>query len=76
MSVQDAFMFLTESRQDPALRDRLHGLGASADLESVRQVGREAGFVFTTSDLRTAYKHDWDARWLRHRIREEGASSE
>jgi len=76
MSVPEALRFLNESRQDLALQGRLRRLGDPSDLEPVRQIGQDAGFVFTTDDLRSAYKHDWAVRWLRHRIREESASSE
>lgn len=76
MSVPEALRFLSEVKQDPALRDRLRGLGAPADLEPVRRVGAAAGFAFTADELRTAFKHDWAMRWLRHRIREGDGSGE
>ncbi len=75
MSVHDALRFIGEVRKSEALKEELRPLLGGADLEQVCRIGVEAGFVFTTDELRAAYKHDWAMRWLRDRIRE-GASSD
>lgn len=67
MSTQAAFSFIRKVRiQDEALRDQVRALGQDAGLESVVQIGAEAGFNFTTEELRAAYKHDWAMRMIRY----------
>lgn len=70
MSIQAALSFIQSVReQDTALRRRVQALGREADLESLVQIGAEAGFDFTAEELQAAYKHHWAMRWFHHQSR-------
>lgn len=64
MSVQNALEFLRQTREDESLRNQIASLQSGTELESLAEIGAEAGFVFTADELQTAFKHDWRMRWL------------
>jgi predicted ribosomally synthesized peptide with nif11-like leader len=66
MSIQTALRFVQKVREDEGLRSRFQVLGQEADLESLVQIGAEAGFEFTAHELQAAFKHDWAMRWVHY----------
>lgn len=73
MSVHDALRFMEAVRKNPALQEQVRSAHDHTGLEQLPRLGREVGLSFTVDDLRAAYRHDWAMRWLRERIRENGA---
>lgn len=66
MSIQAAWRFIHQVRQDEELRNAIQSLGQQADLERLVQIGAEAQLAFTAHDLQAAFKHDWTMRWIRY----------
>jgi hypothetical protein len=61
MSVQAAMEFIQHVRRqdEQSLID-----GRGDDLSVVVQIGARMGHTFTMDDLRAAFRHDWQMRWL------------
>lgn len=67
MTIKAALLFLAHMRAVPLD-------GQVKDMEAVVEAGREAGFMFTADELRTAYRQDWGLRWLRRRTLERSSA--
>lgn len=64
MSIKTALKFMQQARENESLRAQLQALGHAATLEDVIRLGAEAGYDFSTEEIRTAFKHDWGMRWM------------
>ena len=64
MSVQDALRFIQEIGENDTLKDKIRGGKHTMALEDVVAIGRQAGFEFTSQELRTAFARDWAVRRL------------
>ena len=64
MSVQAAMDFIQHVREQRQSEQRLID-GRGDDLCAVAQIGAQMGHTFTVDDLRAAFRHDWQMRWLR-----------
>ena len=62
MSTQDAMKFIQEVGKDEKLKDKIRGLGDSADLEGLKSIGVEEGFNFSIEEFRIAFAKDWEMR--------------
>ena len=62
MSTQDAMKFIQEVGKDEKLKDKIRGLGDSADLEGLKRIGVEEGFNFSIEEFRIAFAKDWEIR--------------
>jgi hypothetical protein len=61
MSVQAALDFIEYMRE----RTHAHAIDVNVDdLVQVVQLGAQVGHEFTVDDLRAAFRHDWQKRWL------------
>ena len=69
-SLQAALQFIQKVRQDESLRSKINRDQQTLDLDNMVALGTEAGFVFTTDELRTAFKYDWAMRWYRYHYKE------
>lgn len=70
MSLKAAFQFIKAVRECQDLQASLQNLGQAVSGEELVQLGKEAGFDYTESELQTAFKHDWAMRSLRYGITE------
>ncbi|HZQ05362.1 MAG TPA: Nif11-like leader peptide family natural product precursor [Anaerolineae bacterium] len=64
MSIKMALEFMQQVRTDQALRGQLQELGYAPTLEEIVNVAAQAGYEFTSEELRHAFKHDWGMRWM------------
>lgn len=64
MSVKNALKFIQAAREDEGLRSQLKTLGELVDLYTLVRQGAQAGYDFTSQELRSAFKHDWGMRWM------------
>lgn len=65
MSEQAALDFIAASRNRPDLREAIRTRDTDRSLDELVRIGREAGFIFSSDDLRAAFRHDWIMRYLR-----------
>ncbi|MEB3826592.1 Nif11-like leader peptide family natural product precursor [Phormidium sp. CCY1219] len=70
MSVQTAFQFIQQLRNDDGLKARILAQNPTPDLESFVKLDAELGLVFTVEELEAAHKHDWGMRWVLYQSRE------
>jgi len=63
MSIQMAMKFIQSVGIDESLKEMIRASIQEADLERLVRIGREAGYRFSSDELREAYKYDWKARW-------------
>lgn len=65
MSLQNALSFIQQIQIRPDLQTQLEHFKAEPDLERLVSLGREHGYVFSASELRTAFARDWAMRRFR-----------
>jgi hypothetical protein len=64
MSVQAAMDFIHNVKQGHLDQEEPVVDPLSGDLQVAVEVGREMGFDFTHDELRAAFRHHWQRRWL------------
>lgn len=62
MSVQSALSFIQAVSEDVELQGRLRALGPDPSPDELVALGAEAGFEFSSSELRAAFARDWAMR--------------
>ena len=64
MSVEQAFKYFQFLKSNPAPRVELARQISQLRLEDLVEAGKTEGFIFTVSDLRKAFFHEWTMRRL------------
>jgi len=67
MSIYNATDFFRAVRENETLRAKLAPPSGTATLQEMEALAAEAGYPLTAHDLRSAYRHDWEMRWMRNR---------
>lgn len=65
MSIQAAIHFIQQVRDQRQAPEIPVGNTWLDDLEEVVRHGAQVGYDFSADDLRAAFRHDWQMRWLR-----------
>jgi hypothetical protein len=61
--------FIQRLRDDP---QDAPNLPLGDDLHEVVRLGEQMGYEFSVDDLRAAFRHDWQMRWLRFGVPPQG----
>ena len=71
MSLEQAFHFLRQVRTDQSLHTRIVDVQDELTANALVTLGNELGYVFDTTELNQAYRHEWTMRWMHyHRSRQ------
>lgn len=62
MSVQTAFQFIQQLRDNDGLKAQLLSHHPTPELEKFVKIGAELGLIFSVEELEAAHKHDWGMR--------------
>ena len=76
MALRDALGFLQWVRRDITRSERLRGTPSVDLAETLVQMGRKSGYLFTLAELQAAFARDCTMRWLRYgRRTDDGAEN-
>lgn len=67
MTLHAAFQFIVQLRHDATSFEKREALPPELTLDALAKQGEATGLLFTSDELRTAFKHDWAMRWQRYR---------
>ncbi|MGQ0703488.1 MAG: Nif11-like leader peptide family natural product precursor [Gemmatimonadales bacterium] len=69
MTLQSALQFIASVREDPDLVKLVRDLGPGSTIDRLVALGASRGMIFTTDELREAYRLDWAMRLARYSSR-------
>ena len=60
--LRSAIIFIEKSRTDQNIQNRIKNLDCR-NLEQIQLIAGEYNLIFSLTDLRLAFKHDYNMRW-------------